>query len=55
MRDIPLNGADIPSRPQGVAEEAFHARVEVTRWPEKMKFPSFANLPFPHLNFIFEQ
>jgi len=49
------NCTDIPSRPQGVAEEAFYARVEVTRWPEKMKFPSFVNLPFPHLNSIFEQ
>jgi hypothetical protein len=49
------NCADIPSRPQGVAEEAFCARVEVTRWPEKKKFPSFANLQFPKLNSIFEQ
>jgi len=49
------NCADIPSRPQGVAEEAFYARVEVTRWPENMKFPSFANLQFPKLNSIFEQ
>jgi len=49
------NCADIPSRPQGVAEEAFYARVEATRWPEKMKFLSFANLQFPHLNSIFEQ
>jgi len=44
------NCADIPSRPQGVAEEAFYARVEVTRWPGKMKFPSFANLQFPKMN-----
>ena len=31
------NCADIPSRPQGVTEEAFYARVKVTRWPEKNK------------------
>jgi len=49
------NCADIPSRPQGVAEKAFCARVEVTRWPEKMKFASFANLQFPKLYSIFEQ
>jgi len=29
------NRTDIPSRPQGVAEEAFYARVKVTRWPGK--------------------
>jgi len=33
--------ADIPSRPQGVAEEAFYARVEVTRWPEKNEVSLF--------------
>ena len=41
------NCADIPSRSQGVAEEAFYARVKVTRWPEKMKFSPYANLQFP--------
>jgi len=30
------NCADIPSRPQGVAERAFYARVKVTRWSGKM-------------------
>ena len=49
------NCTDIPSRPQGVSEEAFYARVKLTSWPEKMKFSSFANLPFPHLNSISEQ
>ena len=29
------NCADIPSQPQGIVEEAFCARVEVTRWVEK--------------------
>ena len=31
------NCADIPSRPQRVTEEAFYARVKVTRWPGKNK------------------
>jgi len=48
------NCADIPSRPQGVAERAFYARVKVTRWSGKMRFPSmtlsnFLNL-IPFLN-----
>ena len=49
------NWSDIPSRPQGVAEEAFYACVELTRWPGKMKFPSFTNFQFPNLNSIFKQ
>jgi len=31
------NCADIPSRLQGVTEEAFYARVKVTRWSGKNK------------------
>jgi len=35
------NCADKPSQPQGVAEEDFCARVEVTRWPEKNEVSLF--------------
>ena len=38
------NCADIPSRPQGVTEEAFYARVKVTRWSGEKKRIIFSEI-----------
>ena len=49
------NCADIPSRPQGPAENDFYEQVKAKHWPGKMKFPSFEKFQRPTLNAIFEQ
>ena len=48
------NCADIPSRPQGPAENDFYEQVKAKHWPGKMKFPSFEKFQHPTLNAIFE-
>lgn len=47
------NCADIPSRPQGPAEEAFYTRIKAEHWKGKMRFPSFKPLQKPTLKSIF--
>jgi len=45
---------NIPSRPQGPAENDFYEQVKAKHWPGKMKFPSFEKFQHPTLNAIFE-
>jgi len=47
------NCADIPSQTQGVAEEAFCTRVEVTRWPEKNEVSVFCKSSISETEFHF--
>jgi hypothetical protein len=44
------NCADIPSRPQGLAEELFYERHKLVRWAGGMKCPSLAQIRAPRLN-----
>ena len=46
------NCADIPSRPQGPAEQAFYDSLGLKPWPGGMKFPSLDQIHAPRLHHV---
>ena len=47
------NCADLPSRPQGVAERQFYDDLELKQWPSVLRFPNDKQLSDPQLRDVF--